>query len=88
VEALRLGVPIVAAASDVHREIVAEGGLLADAAASDDGGERGEELGEALRAALGSTAAAERLGVLAGDRGRAFSWAGAAERVWQLHADL
>jgi len=26
--------------------------------------------------------------VLSGDRGRAFSWPGAAERVWQLHADL
>jgi hypothetical protein len=26
--------------------------------------------------------------VLAGDRGRAFSWREAAERVWQLHADL
>jgi len=37
---------------------------------------------------LGSTAAVERYAVLASDRGRAFSWAGAAERVWQLHADL
>ena len=36
----------------------------------------------------GSTAAAERLGVLAGDRGRVFSWRDAADRVWQLHADL
>jgi hypothetical protein len=80
VEALRLGVPVVAADSDVHREVVAEGGMLV---ASD-----GDALGEALGSALGSTAAGERLGVLAGDRGRAFSWAGAAERVWSLHADL
>ena len=84
VESLRLGVPVVAAASDVHREVLAEGGLLVDA----DGQELGAALGEALASALGSTAAAERLAVLAGDRGRAFSWAGAAERIWQLHADL
>lgn len=80
VEALRLGVPVVVADSDVHREVVAEGGLIVEP--------EGEALGEALASALGSTAAAERLAVLAGDRGRAFSWAGAAERVWQLHADL
>ena len=42
----------------------------------------------ALDRALASTAAAERLAVLAGDRGRAFSWREAAERVWQLHAEL
>jgi glycosyltransferase involved in cell wall biosynthesis len=80
VEALRLGVPVVASDSEVHREVVAEGGLLAAS--------EGEALGDALASALGSTASGERLGVLAGDRGRAFSWAGAAERVWILHADL
>ena len=80
IEALRLGVPVVASDSDVHREVVAEGGLLAAPS--------GEALGEALASALGSTSAVERLGVLAGDRGRAFSWGGAAERVWSLHADL
>lgn len=80
VEALRLGVPVVAADSPVHREVVAEGGLLTEA--------DGAALGEALASALGSMQAGERLGVLAGDRGRAFSWAGAAERVWILHADL
>ncbi len=81
VEALRLGVPVVAASSDVHREVLVDGGLLAD---PDDP----DALAEALASALGSTAAVERLSVLAADRGRAFSWAGAAERVWQLHADL
>ncbi|CAI9392738.1 glycosyl transferase [Microbacterium sp. T2.11-28] len=84
IESLRLGVPVVATASDVHREVLAEGGLLVDA----DGGDIGAALGEALASALGSTTTAERLAVLAGDRGRAFSWDGAAERVWQLHADL
>lgn len=78
IEALTLGVPLVVADSAVHREVVVDGGLFAEP----------EELGAALAAALGSTDAVERLAVLSGDRGRAFSWTGAAERVWQLHADL
>lgn len=80
VEALTLGVPVIAAQSPVHREIIVDGGVLVipDAGA----------LGEALASALGSTAAADRLGVLAGDRGRVFAWRDAADRVWQLHADL
>ncbi len=81
VEAMRAGVPVVAAGSDMHREVVVDGGLLADPGDAD-------ALADAVGEALGSGAAVERLAVLAGDRGRAFSWAGAAERVWQLHADL
>lgn len=81
VEALRVGVPVVAADSPVHREVVLDGGVFAEP--SDGSG-----LGGALSEVLGSTAAVERFAVLAGDRGRAFSWMGAAERVWQLHADL
>ena len=81
VEALRLGVPVIAADSPVHREIIVDGGALATDAGA-------EALGEALSLALGSTAAVERLAVMSSDRGRAFSWAGAAERTWQLHADL
>lgn len=78
IDALTLGVPIVAADSAVHREVVVDGGRLAEP----------DELSAALGEALGSTDAVERLAVLSGDRGRAFSWTGAAERVWQLHADL
>lgn len=79
VEAIALGVPVVAADTPTHREVILDGGLLgADAGA----------LGESLSLALRSTEAVERLSVLAADRGRAFSWLGAAERVWQLHADL
>lgn len=80
VEALTLGVPVVAASSPVHAETIVDGGMLVEPDAS--------ALGEALSSALGTTAAADRLAVLAGDRGRVFSWRGAADRVWQLHADL
>ncbi|MFH8250729.1 glycosyltransferase [Microbacterium sp. B2969] len=80
VEALALGVPVIAAQSPVHRETIVDGGLLVEADAS--------ALGSALADALGSTASADRLAVLAGDRGRVFSWRAAADRVWSLHADL
>ena len=44
---------------------------------------RGRDRARALR-----RRACARLGVLASDRARAFSWRDSAERVWQLHADL
>ena len=79
------GTPLIAVDSEVHREVIFDGGELvagADAATSVDG------LADALRRALASTAAAERLAVLAGDRGRSFSWREAADKVWHLHAEL
>jgi len=79
-EALALGVPVVAASSPVHDEVIVDGGILAEATP--------DALGEALTRALDSTASVERLGVLAADRGRAFSWRESADRVWQLHAEL
>lgn len=85
VDALRLGVPVIAAASTVHDEVVVDGGVLVKAR---DVAELTEGLGAALAAGLASTEAAERLGVLAGDRGRAFSWREAADKVWLLHAEL
>jgi glycosyltransferase involved in cell wall biosynthesis len=75
-EAMALDVPLIAADSGVHRDVIAEGGALASPG----------ELPDALADAVG--AGGKRLGVLAGDRARAFSWASSAERVWALHADL
>ncbi|ALJ19373.1 glycosyltransferase [Microbacterium sp. No. 7] len=80
VEALRLGVPVVASDSAVHRDVVADGGALADEPAA-------EGLAAALERALGG-AEARRMKVLSADRGRAFSWLSAAEKVWHLHAEL
>ncbi len=73
---MSLSVPLVAVDSGVHRDVIAEGGALVSLA----------ELADALTDAVG--AGGKRLGVLAGDRARAFSWASSAERVWALHADL
>ena len=76
IEALRLGIPVVATDSALHREVVGDGGLVV--AASD--------LKDAVAQAVGDEA--ERLRVLSSDRGRAYSWQSAAEQVWQLHAEL
>jgi glycosyltransferase involved in cell wall biosynthesis len=85
VDALTLGVPVIAASSAVHDEVMFDGGVLVP---SSSVAELSEGMGAALASGLGSTTAAERLGVLAGDRGRAFSWREAADKVWMLHAEL
>ncbi|WP_310247885.1 glycosyltransferase [Microbacterium trichothecenolyticum] len=85
VDALTVGVPVIAASSAVHDEVVFDGGELVSGT---DAASLTDALGAALASGLGSTAAAERLGVLAGDRGRAFSWREAADKVWMLHAEL
>ena len=76
VDAVALGVPIVAADTAVHREVLADAAVYA---APDD-------LGEAIARALGEDA--ERLRVLAGDRAKGFAWEAYADRVWALHAEL
>ncbi len=85
VDALSLGVPVIAARSEVHAEILVDGGELVDAV---DAAALVEGMAESLRRALGSTEAAARLRILAADRGRAFSWREAADKVWLLHAEL
>lgn len=75
-EALASRVPVVAADSGAHRDVIAEGGLLV----------AGEDMADAVAEAIG--AGEKRLRVLAADRAKAFSWASAAERVWALHAEL
>lgn len=76
IEAMALSVPVVAVDSGVHRDVIADGGAVVEAAAVPD----------ALVDAL--CAGEKRLRVLASDRARAFSWASSAERVWALHAEL
>lgn len=77
-DALAVGLPVVAASSEVHREVLLDGGVLA--------GPDADALADGLARALGGEA--PRLRVLAADRGRAFSWDSAAEQVWHLHAEL
>lgn len=83
-EALQLGTPVVAAASPVHAEVVLDGGLVVGDPEDVDAG----ALAAALTRTVTDDEAVRRLRVLATDRARAFSWRAAADRVWQLHADL
>ncbi|HBS08656.1 MAG TPA: glycosyl transferase [Microbacterium sp.] len=79
-EALALGVPVVAAASPAQHELVGEGGTLIEGGA--------DALAASVVPLLGPNAERRRAATLAADRGRAFSWREAGERVWQLHAEL
>ena len=76
VEAMELGVPVIATDSGVHRDVIADGGAVIDPA----------EFADALIDAVGE--GAKRMRVLAKDRARAFSWRSSAERVWALHAEI
>lgn len=78
-DAMSLGVPVVAADVPALRETADDAALLVPA---DD------DLGEAIRGLLDDDDARDRLAVAALDRAKAFSWRDAAEKVWQLHADL
>ncbi|MEV7693173.1 glycosyltransferase [Microbacterium sp. NPDC089189] len=78
VDALALGIPVVAVDSAVHKEVLLDGALVAPA----------EQLGASLGQVLASDESRHRYAVRAGDRGRAFSWRDHAERVWALHAEL
>lgn len=76
VEAMTLGVPVVAVSDGVHMDVIADGGAVVSE----------EDIPDAVADAVGSSA--RRLSVLGSDRARAFSWMSSAERVWGLHADL
>ena len=84
-EAMELGVPVVAAASPVHAEVIVDGGSVVG---EEDGPLDAAAFGAAVVRAVTDDDAAGRLRILASDRARAFSWRESAERVWQLHADL
>ena len=79
-EALTLGTPVVYAASPVHGELVGDGGTIVEGGA--------DALAASVASLLASEADRRRGTTLSTDRGRAFSWREAGDRVWQLHADL
>ena len=73
---MTLGVPVIAVDSGVHRDVIADGGVIVDPS----------DVPVAVEDAVGD--GSRRLSVLGADRSRSFSGLGAAERVWGLHADL
>ena len=80
-EALAIGSPLIAARTAQNEELFADGAHFVETADPD-------ELAGALDRATADEVFAARLRVLSADRARAFSWRDAAERVWQLHAEL
>lgn len=82
-DALALGLPIVATDLPAIAELTADAAVLVEH--TDD---YPAALGEAIRSVLDDSAGAGRLSIAAQDRAKAFTWRDAAEKVWQLHADL
>ncbi len=82
-DAIALGIPVVATDLSAIAEVTADAAVLV---------ERGDGYAANLADAIGSLfddeSARARLSVAAQDRAKAFTWRDAAEKVWQLHADL
>jgi len=82
-DAFSLGTPVIHSDHDTAVEISADAGLIVES-----GEDLPERLAAAMRTVLDDREAAERLAVFGQDRAGAFSWRSAAEKTWQLHADL
>jgi glycosyltransferase involved in cell wall biosynthesis len=80
-DAMSLGVPVIATDVPALVETAADAARFVP---RDDS----RALAEAIAELLSDKTAADQLGVAAGDRAKAFTWRDAAEKVWQLHADL
>ena len=89
VEAFKFGLPVIHSDDPALVEVAAGASLVVErpAAPTDDAAYT-DRLAAAIGRVLSDGELSARLGVLASDRARAFSWRDSAERVWQLHADL
>ncbi|MEN0083831.1 MAG: glycosyltransferase family 1 protein [Leifsonia sp.] len=89
VEAFKFGLPVIHSDDPALIEVAAGAGIAVQRpeTADDDAGYT-ERLAAAIGRVLTDDELRSRLGVLASDRAKAFSWRDSAERVWQLHADL
>jgi glycosyltransferase involved in cell wall biosynthesis len=78
-DAMSLGVPVVATDLPALREMTAGAAVLV----GDD-----DDLGDAVRGLVEDERERDHVAVAGADRAKAFSWRDAAEKIWQLHADL
>ena len=90
VEAFKFGLPVIHSDDPALVEVAAGASLVVERAASCHGRRRATPTASRPRSGgcCPTASSRARLGVLASDRARAFSWRDSAERVWQLHADL
>lgn len=84
-EAFQLGTPVVHSDAPALVELAADAGVIV---ALDDPDGYPERLAAGVNSVLADDAFAERLKYQGLDRAQVFTWRGAAEKVWQLHADL
>jgi glycosyltransferase involved in cell wall biosynthesis len=84
-EAFSLGTPVVHSDAPALLELAVDAGVIVER--GDDEG-YAERFADGINSVLDDPALAERLAYSGSDRAKAFSWRGAAEKVWQLHADL
>lgn len=84
-EAMSLGTPVVATNTGAAVELASDAALFVELEPSDGLPER---LRHAIESVLADDDTRSRLSITGRDRARLFSWNGAAEKVWQLHADL
>ena len=83
-DAFALGTPVIHSDAPALVELGAEAGLTVER----EGEGYSERLAEAIGSVLADSTLADRLRVEGIDRAGVFSWRGAADKVWQLHADL
>ncbi len=84
-EAFSFGTPVVHSDDAAITEVAAGAGL---SVLRHDLEGYPRRLAEAISTVLNDKALADRMGFLGIDRSKAFTWRSAAEKVWQLHADL
>ena len=84
-EAFSFGTPVIHSDAAALVEVAGDAGY---AVPSGDTDAYPAALAEAIDRLLGDDALRTSLGILGTDRAKFFSWRGAAEGVWQLHADL
>lgn len=84
-EAMALGTPVVYADIPTLREVAADTG---HGVALDDDDSAPEALAVELSAVLADEALRREMSITGADRATAYTWRGAADQVWRLHADL
>lgn len=85
IEAFQFGVPVVHSDAPALAEVAGDAGLLVERG---DAAGYPDRLAHAVATVLSDESRAARMSIAGADRSKAFSWRDAAERVWQLHADI
>jgi glycosyltransferase involved in cell wall biosynthesis len=86
-EAFHFGVPVVHSDAPALVEVAAGAGITVAIGTNDASG-YAHRLGQAIASVVGDTALRQKMSYAGYDRARVFSWRDAAQRVWELHADL